>query len=91
MLWPLRGVSEHRLNLHLFTITHSLLLIIRAMHVIYWNIDIYVYNNENKICNPSLRQCTKSCPTLATPWTVACQAPLSRAFSRQEYWSGLPA
>ena len=25
-----------------------------------------------------------------TPRTVACQAPLSRRFSRQEYWSGLP-
>ena len=32
----------------------------------------------------------KSCPTLATPWTVACQAPPSMGFSRQEYWSGLP-
>ena len=26
----------------------------------------------------------------ATPWTVACQAPLSLGFSKQEYWSGLP-
>ena len=26
----------------------------------------------------------------ATPWTVAHQAPQSRGFSRQEYWSGLP-
>ena len=26
----------------------------------------------------------------ATPWTAACQAPLSMEFSRQEYWSGLP-
>ena len=25
-----------------------------------------------------------------TPWTVACQIPLSMEFSRQEYWSGLP-
>ena len=25
----------------------------------------------------------------ATPWAVACQAPLSMGFSRQEYWSGL--
>ena len=25
-----------------------------------------------------------------TPWTVACQAPLSMEFSRQDYWSGLP-
>ena len=34
---------------------------------------------------------TKSCLTLVAPWTVvACQAPLSMRFSRQEYWSGLP-
>ena len=26
----------------------------------------------------------------ATPWTVAHHAPLSMAFSRQEYWSRLP-
>ena len=32
----------------------------------------------------------KLCPTLATPWTVACQATLFMGFSRQEYWSGLP-
>ena len=32
----------------------------------------------------------KSCLTLATPWTAACQAPLSIGFFRQEYWSGLP-
>ena len=33
---------------------------------------------------------TKPCLTLATPWTVARQTPLSVGFSRQEYWSGLP-
>ena len=26
-----------------------------------------------------------------TPWTAAYQAPLSKGFSRQEYWSGLPS
>ena len=26
----------------------------------------------------------------ATPWTVACQAPLSMEFSGQEYWIELP-
>ena len=25
-----------------------------------------------------------------TPWTAACQAPLSMGFARQEYWSGVP-
>ena len=33
---------------------------------------------------------TKSCPTLVIPRPVACQAPLSMGFSRQEYWSGMP-
>ena len=26
--------------------------------------------------------------TLCHPWTVACQAPLSKGFSKPEYWSG---
>ena len=31
---------------------------------------------------------TKSCLTLAAPWTVACQAPLSMGLSKQEYRNG---
>ena len=27
----------------------------------------------------------------ATPWTIACQSPLSVEFSKQEYWSRLPS
>ena len=38
----------------------------------------------------SVTQCNPMHWLFATPWTVACQAPLSMAFSRQEYWSGLP-
>ena len=46
-----------------------------------------------------LHQCMKvkresevaqSCRLLATPWTAAYQAPPSKGFSRQEYWSGAP-
>ena len=32
----------------------------------------------------------QSCPTLATLWTIARQAPLSMGFPSQEYWNGLP-
>ena len=32
---------------------------------------------------------TKPCLTLAAPWAVARQAPLSMEFSRQDYWNGL--
>ena len=31
------------------------------------------------------------CPTLATPWTAAYQAPPPMGFSKQEYWSGVPS
>ena len=35
--------------------------------------------------------CVLSCVQLfVTSWTMAHQAPLSKEFSRQEYWSGLP-
>ena len=40
----------------------------------------------NPICTVVL--VAQSC--FVTPWTVSHQAPLSMAFSRQEYWSGLP-
>ena len=32
----------------------------------------------------------KSCLNLCNPWTIACLAPLSMGFPKQEYWSGLP-
>ena len=34
--------------------------------------------------------CFSQVGPLVTLWTVACEAPLSMEFSRQEYWSGLP-
>ena len=44
--------------------------------------------------SPSVGLCVLSplsCVRLfAIPWAVTCQAPLSKGFSRQEYWSGLP-
>ena len=40
------------------------------------------------ICLQNLR--SSRVQLLATPWTVAYQAPPSMGFSRQEYWSGVP-
>ena len=48
------------------------------------------------LCAPSawislVCACVLSCVWLfATPWSITCQAFLSKEFSRQEYWSGLP-
>ena len=38
-------------------------------------------------CMLSHFNCVQFC---ATTWTAACQAPLSKGFSREEYWSRLP-
>ena len=34
--------------------------------------------------------CLSRVQLFETPWTVACQIPLSMEFPRQECWSGLP-
>ena len=52
----------------------------------------------NWICDRVISDPDKGCVCVScsvvsdsvTPWTIACQAPLSMEFSKQEYWSGLP-
>ena len=45
---------------------------------------------ERAVCAPSECSCMLSCAWFCDSMTVACQAPLSMGFPRQEYWSGLP-
>ena len=50
-------------------------------------VDLHMQNakmTNNKSFN--IVKIAQSC--LRPPWAVACQAPLSLEFSRQEYWSG---
>ena len=42
------------------------------------------------VCTCSCTQSLSHFWLFATPWTVACQVPLSMEFSRQEYWSRFP-
>ena len=56
-------------------------------------ISIYTHTHTHThthTCIYDMWKCQSlSCVWLfATPWIVACQAPLSMDFSRQEYWSG---
>ena len=48
-----------------------------------------IFRPENKYCFV-VQLLSRLRLFFMTPWTVACQAPLSMRFSRQEYWSGLP-
>ena len=57
----------------------------------------FIMKLDNKIAysiyyRTKLYMCMCSVKLLfATPWTAAHQAPLSMAFSRQEYWNALPS
>ena len=44
----------------------------------------HTHSTEEGMCASSLSRVR----LFVTPWTVAHQTPLSREFSRQEYWSG---
>ena len=46
--------------------------------------------STNQGLTPGCFGCLVAKLSFPTPWTVACQAPLSMGFPRQEYWSGLP-
>ena len=62
------------------------------MYMYGWVPLLSTRNYHNFVCYSVM--CVLSCfscvQLFATPWTVACQAPLSMGFSRQNYWSGLP-
>ena len=54
-------------------------------------------SNSKNYMHPSVHSSTiynsqdmPACRLSATPWTMARQAPLSKGFSRQECWRGLP-
>ena len=49
---------------------------------------MYLYMLYAVLC--AVLSCFSHVQLFATPWTIACQDPLSVGFSRQEYWSGLP-
>ena len=55
--------------------------------------SIFTHSSQNQVTGAGGSESVSGSvvsDSLATPWTVAHQAPLSVGFSRQDYWSGLP-
>ena len=54
-------------------------------------IKLHYSAKGEELPSPEQRMCMRaqSCLTLATPWIIAHQVPLSMGFPGQEYWSGL--
>ena len=72
----------------------------KKRHLVFWGWLLILFRNLLCLClfqmlsRPLNNHCMLSLFSrvwlLATTCTLACQAPLSMGFSRQEYWSGLP-
>ena len=66
-------------------------IILWAVSPLSHNLGLYV--GAFSFCFLCQFTCVLSCfnwvQLFSIPWAVACQAPLSKRFSRQEYWSGL--
>ena len=60
---------------------------LKSTHLLYININNL---DRGRYKHSSNSLMSKSCLPLVTPWTVACQTPLSMGLSRQEYWNGWP-
>ena len=58
---------------------------------IFWKFCEIRDNSSNCLLPQPSKYCSLLCRgrLFATPWTAARQAPLTKGFSRQEYWSGL--
>ena len=91
--WELNSIKTHVLIIVLSVIASWILRLYCEIFTVYvckyMYVCVYIYICVCVVC--VLCAQLVSCVWLfVTPWTVAHQAPLSMAFSRQEYWSGLP-
>ena len=83
--------NTHTQNPRTHTYTHMHAQIHTDMHT-YAHTCVCIHRHEyTHICTCVLHaKSLQSCLTLATPWAVAHQTPLSMGFSRQESWRGWP-
>ena len=77
-MWIIMIINNYNLNCHINSKGREIIFFLVVCGFVWWE----VLGGDGLV--------TKSCPTLAISWTIACQAPLSMGFSRWEYWGGLP-
>ena len=90
VLWISQLYRSHRADIH--RVSHRIMAVKPfEIQEIYFLINLKVGFGLWSTVPPSMKVLVaQSCPTLATPCTVAHQAPMSMEFPRQEYHSGLP-
>ena len=86
--WLLRTLGMLALRMHQFRLCLQCCVCVCVLSLLLIKTPVVLTEEPTLIQRGGGGLVTKSCPTLATPWTVACQDSLSMGLSRQEYWSG---
>ena len=69
-------------------LTLSLIYQTERKRIHLWSIERNTLDGLRKCL--SLKMLVSQCLTIVTPWTVACQGPLSMEFSRKKSWVSIP-
>ena len=83
-------LSQHKslsLSLSIYIYISTSILIYAYISICLYTYFSIIYVDHACVC--VLSHCS-SVQLFVASWTIACQAPLSIGFSRQEHWSGLP-
>ena len=81
------GVVYHFLLQAIFPTQRLTLGLLHCRQILY---QLSLTCQEGSVGSGCVLSCFSCVQLFATLWTVTCQAPLSKGFSSQEYWSGLP-
>ena len=66
-----------------------MLLVQKLIYIMGWGLSLLLYQCQISQTGMKVNVLVTSHVRLfVTSWTVACQAPLSMEFSRQEHWTG---
>ena len=85
-VWPLDRFENHALKRSFEAVLFNPCCM--DYHASSWIWLLFFKYDMTAIITPCV--CSFVSNSLPTPWTVACQTPLSVELSRQEYWSKLP-
>ena len=89
-IWGAYGLDEGRFSICHFNIKKPSLVDCKSVLCPWALVVFQIHGVFHRACVCVHTQLLNHVWLFEIPWTIACKAPLTRRFSRREYWSGFP-